>query len=165
MIGGRSKGPCRSAPVGSSPSSALVARWLLAPRFSVGMAKPTIQPESRRDGAHAPRLPTCLPEEGKKNKAGTTPASVKLLLPPWQSRGISSPFRPCGRVFAGFAEQWGAAACSAPEGTAGCPRSGHPTDRSSSVGWRSRFWDLGKHKLNPQKSRTERPNRWEEESP
>jgi cysteine sulfinate desulfinase/cysteine desulfurase-like protein len=26
---------------------------------------------------------------------------------------------------------------------AGCPRSGVPTDRSSSVGWRSGFWDLG----------------------
>jgi len=32
--------------------------------------------------------------------------------------------------------------------TAGCPRSGVPTDRSSSVGWRSGFSDLGKHTSN-----------------
>src|ERR1039457_2327878 len=59
---------------------------LLAPRFSVGLAKPKIHPESHRDGAHACNV---FARRMKKHKPGATPVNVKLLLPPRQSRGFS----------------------------------------------------------------------------
>src|ERR1017187_440455 len=59
---------------------------LLAPRFSVGSAKPEIHPESHRDGAHACNV---FARRMKKHKPGATPVNVKLLLPPRQSRGFS----------------------------------------------------------------------------
>src|ERR1017187_3580444 len=59
---------------------------LLAPRFSVGLAKPKIHPESRRDGAHACNV---FARSMEKHKPGATPVNVKLLLPPWQRRGFS----------------------------------------------------------------------------
>ena len=53
MVVSPSKGPvpeCTSLKVGNRPAPQ--AQRLLAPRFSVGLTKPTFQLESRRDGAH-----------------------------------------------------------------------------------------------------------------
>jgi hypothetical protein len=75
--------------LGSTPSPAPQAQWLLAPRFSVGWPKPTAHPESRRDGAHALRPSHIRARRSEKHNPGTTPVNVKLLLPPRQSRGFS----------------------------------------------------------------------------
>jgi len=68
---------------------------VVSPALQRGESVTNHAPESRRDGAFSSHESHSLfrKTECKNTNPGATPVNVKLLLPPRQSRGISSPFR------------------------------------------------------------------------